>query len=444
MDEAKPHVPFGTQDFRSVREEGFYYADRTGLISDLVSERRRATVFAVPRRFGKSLALSMIDGFFDILSKGNTWFDGLEVMNDTDAVAEMSSRPVVHLDLSTVSYDPDAISRSLVLKIANAFRRYTDPRVPGPFDDEDAHSILSELYQGPDEDFVIGSVRELCGALSSWYGKRPVVLIDEYDQPLDYVLWKEEYGRVKGFMERFLRSTLLENPCMEAAVVAGYLPYAAGTLLSGSGIDVRTVLSEDMGGTIGFSKEETEGVCRLFGVDPVTAWEWYGGYRFGDEEACDQWSLFHYLDGGRAGVYWTGDSGNGIVDALFRRADDGVIRRLEALAEGGAVECGDLTRISTMEDLVEEEALLSVLVMEGYLRADPLDGGGYRLSLPNMEMRPVLRSIVRARGVIARFEPMWRLLGSLNRRSVRYDISSIVFMSPVIVSMERIDGAWFM
>ena len=409
MDGVRKAVPIGVDDFMKIREGGYCYVDKSELISDIVEQRAEVYLFTRPRRFGKSLNLSMMQRFFDIRDKGNSWFDGLNVMDRPDAVAMMSTRPVVRIDMKGLPTDDyDLFLSKFSVMVLQMFLRYG--YLGGS---ERVDPALREIYaRGKTQDLneaeLLDSLRLLCTMLHAHHGIEPIVLIDEYDNPTNNAHGKITYDRIIGFLRLFYSAALKGNDDLGFAVVTGVMQIAKESIFSGlNNLYTNNIFSKDYDERYGFTPSEVQELCEEYGnpdAFPV-AKEWYDGYRFGNAEIYNPWSVLNFIQSGFvAETYWAGTSSNDIIETLLDGADDDTYGELQDLGNGGTVADKDVTPSVVVADLdLDPDAIYSVLAMTGYLNAVP-DGDGYALSVPNREMYEVFSRTIVTRGTSVSFK----------------------------------------
>lgn len=403
MTERRP-VPIGIDDFREVREVGYCYVDKSELISDIVAQKAKVYLFTRPRRFGKSLNLSMIQRFFDIRDKGNRWFDGLKVMEHPEAVSMMGTRPVIHIDMKGLPVDDYGLFVSTIgLRISKLYESFDELEEDGSL----KGASKGRFTRGIDQRLTVAelqdSLHELSSLLNARYGIAPVVLIDEYDDPIDNAHGRATYEEILGFLRGFYTNVLKGNKDLGFAVVTGIMQIAKESIFSGlNNLYVSNIFSDRYDERYGFTPAEAAGLCAEYGNPDAfaEAKAWYDGYRFGKAEIYNPWSLLNYIDSGfEPGTYWAGTSGNDILETLVAGADDDTYSELRILGDGGSITDKDVSPTVVMSDIgTVPDAIYSVMAMTGYLNAVP-GNGGYDLSIPNREMYSVFSKVIAARGL---------------------------------------------
>ena len=414
-------IPSGVDDFRKIREGGYYFVDKSELVSDIVNDRSEVFLFTRPRRFGKSLNLSMIDAFFNLEYKGNKWFDGLKVNSHPEVEEHRNAYPVIRLCMKDlVADDVEGFNGRLKLMLKSVYRGFKYLRDSDLVDED----LRREYFSAGDlSDMQMErSVISLCQMLEQYHGVKPIVLIDEYDNPINNAFNRDFYAGVMGSLRRFYSLTLKGNPHMSFAVVTGVMQIAKESIFSGlNNLRVDNVFSKKFDERYGFTEPEVKDLCSYYGHPEKfeEAKEWYDGYRFGDADVYNPWSLLTYIyNDFEPGTYWADTSGNEILDVLLENADKDTNSVLVALGNGQAVVKG-INPTVAMEDVGKKPtATYSIMAVTGYLNAVPKGDNDYRLSIPNRELYKVFyenvtRSLKMDVGVAMR-----RFLGSMERKDV--------------------------
>ena len=394
-------IPIGVDSFREIREDGYYFVDKSELISDIVDRRSKVYLFTRPRRFGKTLNLSMIDCFFNLKYEGNSWFDGLKVMEHPDAVARMNSRPVIRIDMKGVrTKDYDLFLSRLSLIISDLYLSFDHLSDDGDLKPQLLDRFEKGKNQRLTESELQDSIRLLCTLLKARHGVAPIVLIDEYDYPINDSFGKDSYDSILDFLRGFYSSALKGNDDLGFAVVTGVMQIAKETIFSGlNNLSVNSIFSKDFDERYGFTPEEVESLCAYYGRPEAfqEAREWYDGYRFGDAEIYNPWSVLNYVRSGfEPGLYWAGTSGNSIIDTLLDDTDERIASDLGTLANGGSISA-EISPTVVMSDIGRRaDTIYSVMAVSGYLNAVP-DGKLYRISIPNKEMFEVFAGFMASR-----------------------------------------------
>ena len=384
-------VPKGVDDFKELREGDYYYVDKTELISDIISNRSKVFLFTRPRRFGKSLNLSMLDAFFNMNYKGNRWFDGLKISEHGEVVEHRNAYPVINLCMKDIPVeDCDNFISKIESIVEYAYNRFPEIYKCDGIPEFMRRKYLDVVPDSFDEVRLQESLRALCEMITIAYGVKPIVLIDEYDNPINNSFNQKDHNRILAFLKYFYSSTLKGNENMSFAVITGVMQIAKESIFSGlNNLSVNNIFSKESDERYGFTPDEVRELCAYYGHPErfEEAKEWYDGYRFGNAEIYNPWSILAYIKNGfEPGKYWAGTSGNDIIDSLLNGADSDVYRELKTLIEGGTINKTILPTVAMTDLNVDRNAVYSIMAVAGYLNAIP-SPVGYDLSIPNLEMR---------------------------------------------------------
>ena len=386
-------IPKGRDDFKELREDGYYFVDKSELISDLLKDRSKAYLFTRPRRFGKSLNLSMLDAFFNIKYKGNTWFDGLKVNDHPEVEEHRNAYPVIRLSMNDLDYlDYNEFLSDLKYRIRDLYKRYRYLENSEKVDPADREEYQRVVNGKADPTLLKKSLYALCSMLEQYHGVKPIILIDEYDATLNYAYGRETYDGILNILRSFYSRALKGNESLAFAVVTGVMQIAKESIFSGlNNLEVNNIFETEFDERYGFTESEVKELCSYYGHPEKfdEAKEWYDGYRFGNADIYNPWSVLDYIKKKfTPGTFWGGTSGNDIIDTLLQNADADTFKVLTTLGGGGTV-IKELTPTVAMGDLqTKPDAIYSVLAVAGYLNAVP-DDDGYVLSVPNREMYKV-------------------------------------------------------
>lgn len=390
-------MPIGVDDFQEVRE-GYYFVDKSGFLSDFFPGHAKVTLFTRPRRFGKTLMLSMLRYFFDLegADEHRQLFDGLAVSLDTAMMAEMGQRPVLFFTLrGWKARDWEEMKGTIAIglqKIAKQYKFLLESERVDPYD----RSILRAIYEGRASLLQLRTTPELLlGMLEAHYGKKAVLLLDEYDTPVQTAWEYGYYDEAIDFFRVFLTTALKTNLSLDFAVLTGVLRISKESIFSDlNNLFVDSILRPKYPTVFGFTSEEVEKMANDLGhVDKLSEIKaWYDGYRIGGYELYNPWSVLNYFDAGcQPQTYWVNTSGNAILAELMKSADQEHFECLDTLLHGGTV-------TSYLRDGViygdigdDPDALCTMLCTTGYLtteRTETFAGETeYSLRLPNLEMR---------------------------------------------------------
>ncbi|MCQ2070297.1 MAG: AAA family ATPase [archaeon] len=392
-------VPAGIADFKEIRKSGYYFVDKSEIISDILKDRAKAYLFTRPRRFGKSMNLSMLDAFFNVKYAGNGWFDDLKVSGHPEVEKHKNVYPVVNLDMKDLPTDDYGEFVSGVgLLVSNLYNDhgYLEDFLDDPVDsDRFERARRQRLTKGE----LRESLRFLCKLLKSHHGVSPIVLIDEYDDAVNNSSDKDSYEGILGFLSGLYSSTLKGNDCLKFAVVTGVMQIGKGSICTGiNNLKIDNMFTEQFDERFGFTASEVGSLCEHYGhgekFDEMR--RWYGGYRFGNAEIFNPRSVLNYVGAGfKPGVYRADTDGNDVLDHLIGCSNLDTYRELQSLTEGRPVK-KSLSQVITLHDMdTNHDAIFPIMVATGHLNAIPVEDDCYELSIPNMEMREVFSSILR-------------------------------------------------
>lgn len=399
-------LPIGASDFAQLRREGWHYVDKTGLVTELVRTAAPALLLPRPRRFGKTLNLSMLRAFFEPGEDQAALFQGLRVLSaGPDVLAHMGTHPVIFLSFKDVKYASWAESlEAMRALLASEVLRHR-PSVERATLEPEERRLLADLGARAASPVELASaLRLLSRALTSAAGQPVVILIDEYDTPLHAAFVRGYYDEAVDFFRAFLGAGLKDNPYLFRGVITGILRVARESIFSGlNNLAVHTLLSSGFTEHFGFTEPEVAELARLTGQVELlpTLQRWYDGYRVGAHRIYNPWSVLNQLSrpGEPPQPWWVNTASDDILRELLIEAGLGIHDELSGLLRGEPI------RRPISEDIVlrdvrrDPDALWSFLLFSGYLTADaPLsrDEDGHPdspLRIPNHEVRGVYRSV---------------------------------------------------
>lgn len=392
-------VPIGIQSFREIRDRGTYYVDKTPLIDYILSEYgTEVFLFTRPRRFGKSVNLSMLDSYLNRRFVGNTWFDELKITDLRPEDPEKNSYPVLYLDMKELSVrSVEAFIGDLRLIISDQCKAHLE-LLDSERLDPDSRNIFGMLMsRTSDETLLMRSLRLLSRLLETHYGRKAVILIDEYDSPLNGAYGTGIQNQVLVLVRELLTSALKGNSSLRLGVVTGVMQIAKESIFGGlNNMRVNNILSKDVDEMFGFTPEEVGRLCSDFGHPERfdEAQEWYDGYRFGEADIYNPWSVLNYVGSGFIpDTYWAGTSGNSIVDDLLSIPDSRIYEELNVLGSGGSISSVLDARVTFADMNERSDGIYSVMAMSGYLRVS-CDGMDCTMSIPNREIYSVFADTI--------------------------------------------------
>ena len=403
MNELK--LPVGIDSFEKIRRNGFYYIDKTELIEQLFLNWGEVNLFTRPRRFGKTLNMSMLKCFFEI-GTDSSLFDGLYISEkQTLCEQHLGKYPVIFLSLKGVEglNFSEAKRRciQLIRREAERFYYLKDSERLLDLDKKKYHQLLDMKDQPEDVDIVISSIKTLSDLLYKHYGKKTVILIDEYDVPLDKAFQHGYYKEMIYFTRGLLGEALKTNDSLNFAVLTGCLRVSKESIFTGlNNFKILSITDTRFDEQFGFTDTEVRKLLSDYHLEDRFAEvkEWYDGYRFGKADVYCPWDVVNFVDRvkddpeARPEAYWINTSGNDLVKRFIDKANKTTKNEIERLINGEAIE-KELRLDLTYEEIDQSiENLWSVLFTTGYLtQTGRTEKGAYRLIIPNREVREVFR-----------------------------------------------------
>lgn len=393
-------VDTGGLSFQEIREDGKYYVDKSLLIKDMLETNDRGVyLYTRPRRFGKTTNITMLDAFFNLEYKGNTWFDELAISECPQYVSYKNRFPVISLNLKdTVAEEYDEYVGLLRNAIRRAFLPFRYLLDRGDVYEDEKDEIRAVLNRTLDITTLSSSLLDLSDVLSRCHGEKVVILIDEYDRAVMDSFGKDIQKDIVRILSQLLSPTLKSNDNLQMGYVTGIAQIAKADIFSGlNNLSVNNVFSVRSDERFGFTEDEVEGILEYYGhserIDEVRSW--YDGYRFGNAEIYNPFSVMKYVqEGFRPKGYWVGTSSDNPVRWLLRRTDASRAEFSELLAGSSLNRTLNDSISSDRLSLSDTDDLHTLMVLTGYLKAVPLDGWNYSVSIPNGEVMEALDRIV--------------------------------------------------
>lgn len=396
-------LPIGIENFKEMRKQDFYYVDKTGLIVDLLADWGKVNLFTRPRRFGKTLNMSMLASFFEVGADASL-FDGLRVSEEKELCENYLGKfPVVFVSLKGVdglTFD-DAYARLRIL-IRNEALRLEVLRESGKLSMEEKNAYLRLVSENPEKTDITESLKLLCQLLEKHYGQKPILLIDEYDVPLDKAFLHGYYPQMIDLIRSMFGAALKTNDSLFFAVLTGCLRVSKESIFTGlNNLKTLSISNVKFNEYFGFTDEEVGRMLADYGLEAhqAEAREWYDGYRFGNQDVYCPWDIINYVNELRSDPeaepkpYWMNTSGNDMVLRLIAKASDGTTQmEIERLIAGDTITKMINEQLTHSEIDENLENIWSLLYMTGYLTvARKPSGGRYELRIPNREVREIFK-----------------------------------------------------
>lgn len=379
-------ISIGIESYKEIINKPYYYVDKTLLIKDLLDNGALVSCFTRPRRFGKTLALSMLKTFFEqaIDDKGNAadnsrYFTGMRIAEAGEQyMKHMAKYPVISLSLKSAKQpDFDIAYQCMVQDIAYEYDRHRYVLEGEQLSDADKEVYKSLMERKGDREQYATSLKFLSECLRKYHGRNTIILIDEYDVPLENAYFRGFYNEMMDFIRSLFESALKTNNSLEFAVITGCLRISRESIFTGlNNLEVISVLSDNYSEYYGFTESEVEHMLEAYGLEDKLEEikQWYDGYLFGKTEVYNPWSVINYVKAGISNrvafprPYWSNTSSNSIVRELIDGADMYVKKDIEELIAGGTIE-KPVHEDITYEDIHKtQDNLWNFLFFTGYLK----------------------------------------------------------------------------
>ena len=406
-------LPVGVDNFEHLISRGYYFVDKTWFIKELLDKKSSVNLFTRPRRFGKTLNMSMLQYYFEDMHTEDgkkrdnaSLFENKKILQAGEQyLAHMGKYPVINLTFKDAKQPDfelayDAIRR----QVANEFLRHKfilqDDRLV-----EEKEEYLNIMRRKADRGSYNQSITFLSRCLEKYYERKVIILIDEYDVPLENAFTEKFYNEMIGFIRTLFESSLKPNTSLEFAVITGCLRVSKESIFTGlNNLDIISILDWNYGEHFGFTDKEVQRLCEDFGVENKydLIKDWYNGYVFGNANVYNPWSVIRYVKALKSheeeipGSYWANTSSNHIVRSLLEMADDSVKNELESLIDGGTVE-KPIHEDITYEEVYESmDNLWNFMFFTGYFRKvkERIGEDDIRyltLKIPNREVKYIFR-----------------------------------------------------
>jgi len=400
-------LPVGIDNFEKIRQNGFYYVDKTSLIEQLFSNWGEVNLFTRPRRFGKTLNMSMLKYFFEI-GTDRSLFDGLHICANEKICSEhMGKYPVIFLSLKNAEgLNFDTAKYQMVELIAREAERFPFLAKDTNLSDRDRekYRVLTAVADGHyqmSDDVLCGSLQTLSELLYKHFNQKTVILIDEYDVPLDKAFQHGYYREMVALIRALFGRALKTNEALAFAVLTGCLRVSKESIFTGlNNFKILSITDSRFDEQFGFTDKEVQKLLADYHLEArfSETKEWYDGYRFGNVDVYCPWDVINHIDrikddpNARPEAYWINTSGNDLVKRFVDKANRTTRNEIEQLIAGNAIE--KMLRLDLTYDEIDNsiENLWSVLFTTGYLTQTGMtEDGAYRLVIPNREIREVFK-----------------------------------------------------
>ena len=387
-------LAIGVSDFKKIIEEDFYYFDKTKFIEEIINDGSEVKLFTRPRRFGKTLNMSMLKYFFDIENKeeNKKIFKDLYI-EKTEAFKEQGQYPVIFLslkDLKALTWEQ--MEKAIKSAISRLFSEYK--YLLNDLDKFDTLTFENILLKNTELEDLKEALKFLTRILYEKYNKKVVVLIDEYDSPLVSAYINGYYEKAKDFFKTFYSTVLKDNSYLQMGVLTGIIRVIkAGIFSDLNNLSTYTILSDVYTDSYGLTEEEVEKSLKYYGIEQEISnvKDWYDGYKFGDSEVYNPWSILNFLQYKELRAYWVDTSGNDLIKDVLKNITKNTIEALERLFNGEGLK-QNISGTSDLSKLLSEDELWELMLFSGYLTVEEkIDHKNYVLRLPNKEIKELFR-----------------------------------------------------
>ena len=387
-------IPIGLSDFKELIEEDFYYFDKTKFIDEVIKDGAKVKLFTRPRRFGKTLNMSMLKYFFDIkeAEENRKLFRGLYI-EKTESYKEQGQYPVIFLSLKDLKARTwEEMERKIIITLSDFFSEYE--YLLNELTGINFENLKNIIYKKASIDDLTTALKFLTKILYEKYNKKVVVLVDEYDSPLVSAYINGYYERAKDFFKTFYSTVLKDNNYLQMGVLTGIIRVIkAGIFSDLNNLRTYTILSDVYTDSYGLTEEDVEKSLKDYGIEAEISKvkDWYDGYKFGDSEVYNPWSILNFLQDKELRAYWVDTSGNDLINDVLKQITKDTIRALERLFDGEGLR-QNISGTSDLSKLLNENELWELLLFSGYLTIEEkVDEDNYILRLPNKEVRTLYR-----------------------------------------------------
>lgn len=398
-------IAIGEQDFVKIRENNYFYIDKTRFIADWWKGADNTTAIMRPRRFGKTLNMRMMEAFFSLeyQGRGEEIFGDLEVWQDENMRRLQGTYPVIFISFAVVKADNYGETMQWIKRIFSEAVANFEFLLSSEKVSEYNRQALRRIHEGMDNVTASGVLNLLCACLRQHYGKKAIILLDEYDTPMHEAFAGGYWSELSGFMRNFFNATFKTNPNLERALMTGITRVAKESIFSDlNHLVIVTVQSEDYADAFGFTEQEVFAAMDEYGLaDKGVVKQWYDGFTIGTQhDIYNPWSIINYLDRkGRLECYWANSSGNGLVSQLLQSGSVELKTQFEVLLQGGSLEAEVEDQIVFGDLNGSIIAVWSLLLASGYLTRDTaemLEEGHFicQLRITNKETKIMFERMV--------------------------------------------------
>ena len=387
-------IGIGVSDFKHLIEEDFYYFDKTKFIDEVIKDGAKVKLFTRPRRFGKTLNMSMLKYFFDIkkADENRKLFRDLYI-EKTDSFKEQGQYPVVFLSLKDLKATTwEEMERKIIITLSDFLSEYE--YLLNELSGINFENLKNIIYKEAGIDDLTTTLKFLTKILYEKYNKKIVVLVDEYDSPLVSAYINGYYEKAKNFFKTFYSLVLKDNNYLQMGILTGIIRVIkAGIFSDLNNLRTYTILSDDYTNSYGLTEEEVEKSLKDYGIEAEISKvkDWYDGYKFGDSEVYNPWSILNFLQDKKLRAYWVDTSGNDLINNVLKMRNKNIITALERLFNGEGLR-QNISGTSDLSKILSDDEIWELLLFSGYLTVEEkINQDNYILRLPNKEVKSLFR-----------------------------------------------------
>jgi hypothetical protein len=393
-------VAIGIQDFESLIKGNYFYVDKTNFIKEWWESGDSVTLIARPRRFGKTLNMSMLDCFFSnrYENRGDL-FEGLSIWEDEKYRELQGTYPVINLSFANVKENTYQKAYTRICQIITELYNHNIFILKSGILTEEEEMFYKSVNSAMDETVAVAAIRQMSDFLSRYYGKKVIILLDEYDTPMQEAYVGGFWDEFTGFIRNLFNATFKTNPYLERAIMTGITRVSKESIFSDlNNLKVVTTTSPEYAVAFGFTEEEVFTAMDEMGMtekDEVK--KWYDGFVFGNiSDIYNPWSIINLLDTGQIRTYWANTSSNSLAGKLLREANVNVKEKFETLLQGGTIESNLDEQIVYNQLGKKKDSVWSLLLASGYLKVVYADvkNERYELTLTNYEVKRMFQNMV--------------------------------------------------
>ncbi len=404
-------LPIGVEDFKRLVDNGYYFVDKTLMIKELLENKETVNLFTRPRRFGKTLNMSMLQRFFEATEKSNAYlFDGLKIAAYPEYMTYQGQYPVISISLKSMKQacytDAFYMYKNL---IAKEYEKHKIILESNQILDSEKEVFQNIMEQRADQNVYLNSIRTLSDILAKYYEKNVIILIDEYDVPLENAYHEGFYDDMTNLIRSCFESALKTNPSLEFAVLTGCLRVSRESIFTGlNNLKTYSITKNKFSQYFGFTQEEMKGILQTFSLEQYagTIAKWYDGYRFGLTEIYNPWSVLNCIDSYLQNdmvacePYWSNTSSNRIVKRLIEESNERTKSMVEELINGTPIHTQIFEDVTYGTIDVNQDYIWSFLLFTGYLKIISCETVGdetyYDMVIPNVEIKSIYKNTIRS------------------------------------------------